>query len=123
MHLVDSLAVEYTMSHGSYRFWRLEPKLSKILAQTLPAQRPRRKRDHFKMNFHLPTKDVHKKHIILVSGGVICFRFFSSGKLHRLQQKTIHLVLMVSWNLNHGNLRVPPLCHPPPGNTALLRDY
>ena len=57
-------------------FGRLEPKLSKILAQTLPAQRPRRKRDHFKMNFHLPTKDFHKKHIILVSGGVKCFRFF-----------------------------------------------
>ena len=23
----------------------------------------------------------------------------------------------------HGNLRVPPLCHPPPENKALLRDY
>ena len=26
------------------------------------------------------------------------------------------------WSINHGNLRVPPLC-PPPGNKALLRDY
>ena len=25
--------------------------------------------------------------------------------------------------INHGNLRGPPQCHPPPRNKALLRDY
>ena len=35
------------------------------------------------------------------------------------------LYCLVTSNLgdkNDGNLRVPPLCHPPPGNKALLRD-